>query len=153
MEDLKEIEKNLQKLEAALDRQFEAASTTSDLDKFHKNLIEILVQSPQEKEIIEFVVFINDRLETKHTITTEIMLETIKDVIKLKRQMVKKIIGLCDNTKKISLFERFLDFVSDNKVLLMIILISLGVVVFGLVVFLMPEQLIEILKEINKIGQ
>lgn len=153
MEDLKEIEKNLQKLEAALDRQFEAASTTSDLDKFHKNLIEILAQSPQEKEIIEFVVFINDRLETKHTITTEIMLETIKDVIKLKRQMVKKIIGLCDNTKKISLFERFLDFVSDNKVLLMIILISLGVVVFGLVVFLMPEQLIEILKEINKIGQ
>lgn len=153
MEDLKEIEKNLQKLEAALDRQFEAASTTSDLDKFHKNLIEILVQSPQEKEIIEFVVFINDRLETKHTITTEIMLETIKDVIKLKRQMVKKIIGLYDNTKKISLFERFLDFVSDNKVLLMIILISLGVVVFGLVVFLMPEQLIEILKEINKIGQ
>lgn len=153
MEDLKEIEKNLQKLEAALDRQFEAASTTSDLDKFHKNLIEILVQSPQEKEIIEFVVFINDRLETKHTITTEIMLETIKDVIKLKHQMVKKIIGLCDNTKKISLFERFLDFVSDNKGLLMIILISLGVVVFGLVVFLMPEQLIEILKEINKIGQ
>lgn len=153
MEDLKEIEKNLQKLEAALDRQFEAASTTSDLDKFHKNLIEILAQSPQEKEIIEFVVFINDRLETKHTITTEIMLETIKDVIKLKRQMVKKIIGLCDNTKKISLFERFLYFVSDNKVLLMIILISLGVVVFGLVVFLMPEQLIEILKEINKIGQ
>lgn len=153
MEDLKEIEKNLQKLEAALDRQFEAASTTSDLDKFHKNLIEILAQSPQEKEIIEFVVFINDRLETKHTITTEIMLETIKDVIKLKRQMVKKIIGLCDNTKKISLFERFLDFVSDNKGLLMIILISLGVVVFGLVVFLMPEQLIEILKEINKIGQ
>ena len=85
--EFEDIERNLSQLKRDFNNEFNLL--TGDLKEFHKHMIELISKYPDQKEIIEFIVFINDRLETNHTNTREILSESINQLINLKKELVK----------------------------------------------------------------
>jgi len=143
LNDLKEIEHSLEQLSKELDSQLSAYS--SDADKFHENLINLLSKFPDDKELIQFIVFINDRIVTSHTISRDILYETVKGIIKQKQYLLKRLIkeyeikSVTEESKIVKLFE----FIKTNKTTLIIITLSLAFSLTMVSLLTVPKETIE----------
>ena len=90
MERLQEIEKTLDALHKDFNEQVVALS--SDRREFHDSLIDLSTKYPEHKELIQFIVLVNDKLETNQHTFGEIIIESFNDLIKTKKVLVKEII-------------------------------------------------------------
>lgn len=146
-ENLKEIEETLNLLSKDLDSQLSASSL--DTEKFHEQLINLISKYPDNKEIIQFIVFINDRIVTNQEISKDIMYETIKSLIHQKQILIKELLN--QESKKINKKDfNFVEFFLENKIFLSIIFISISIPIL-LLLGVTPEKIIEIIKLIKGI--
>jgi len=140
IKDLERLDLELSEIKLNLNDQLNATNT--DIKEFHQNLIYLSSKYPEQNEILEFIVFINDRIETNRTDTKEIITESINQLINVKSQIVRKMIQ--SNSKESKKILPSIESFADVKVIF-IFIISLGVVV-GLI--FQPESFVESIKYI-----
>ena len=92
MQDLENIESSLINLQKDLNNQLSAMS--NDSGEFHNILIELISKYPNHKDIIQFTVGINDRIETNQSIFSDIVISTINEMIEVKHEMLRKMIAV-----------------------------------------------------------
>lgn len=61
-----------------------------DTKEFHKTLINLLSKYPEHKDLLEFTVYINDRIEMNQVQFKEILKDIIEDTISLKQEHILK---------------------------------------------------------------
>lgn len=122
-DELTTIHTELTKIQKDLEQQISALD--SDSKAYHSQIISISSQYPEQKELLEFIVFVNDRLETRHTQFEDIINEALGDIVSHKKHIInlnKKIANNVDtiNTKKnvIALLLSKVKTISDVKTLL-----------------------------------
>ena len=139
MDRLHEIEQTLDSLHKEFNEQVVALS--ADRREFHDSLIELTSKYPEHKELIQFIVLVNDKLETNQHTFGEIVVESFNDLIKTKKTLVKEIIDSKDNVnnridhyhgkQKLTIMERIKNIrVTDVKTILLytaIIVLVIGV--------------------------
>lgn len=91
MKELKQLETSLEDLHKDFNRQLEALG--DDSKEFHKALIELTSKYPDHKELIQFIVFVNDKLETNQTLFKDIVVESFNELVGIKKTFV---LGLMD---------------------------------------------------------
>ena len=158
MERYKELEKRLEDILEHLDEQLSELNSNTDKN-FHNNLINLISEYPNFKEVIQFVVSINDKQETKNEIFKDVIYDSIKDIVHVKQQAVLELI------KELHKLEEFKSHthVPENintpiasgaiqylKQLITpkILLISGAVVLVCVLLFIMPDQVIALAKVI-----
>ena len=85
--ELEILDRDLSELKKNFNNQMNAVE--GDLKEFHKHLIALSAKYPDHKELLEFIVFINDRIETNQTNFKEVLLESINEIILIKRSLIK----------------------------------------------------------------
>lgn len=98
---LKKVEEKLDKLLIDFNKQIQAID--DDVNGFHNQLINLGVSNPESKDLIEFVVLVNDRIELKQIQFEEVMKETVKSIIEHKKNIIdvsSKIISKVDEIDK-----------------------------------------------------
>ena len=73
-----------------LDKQLQATSDSSIHD-FHNTLIELIANNNDSKEIIQFIVTVNDKIETKQELIKDIFSDSLKEIIDIKIKVYKHI--------------------------------------------------------------
>jgi hypothetical protein len=154
MKELKKIESSLEKLHKDFNSQLQALST--DSKEFHNSIIDISTKYPEYKELLQFMVFINDKLETNQNMFSEVVIDSFNELVKVKKDLVqeiitgKEVIGKYseDGTPK-SFWSNFLSkfkTFKDIKIALTTISISL----IALSALFVPDKLLEILAALIK---
>ena len=88
VEDLQQLDKTLEQLKKDFNEQMNAIE--NDLGEFHKILINLSTKYPEQKELLEFIVFINDRIETSQTNMKEVLTESFNAIIYVKKEIIKQ---------------------------------------------------------------
>lgn len=86
MQKLIEVAASLVKLEADFNNQLSAIE--DDTQTFHAAMIELTANNPENKELVQFIVFVNDKLETKHQTHSEVMIEAFNEMISVKKRLI-----------------------------------------------------------------
>jgi len=80
------LDQKLEKLKYELRNELmEISNNTGD---FHKQIIELSTKNPDYKEILEFIVFVNDKLETNQHLYLDVIIDTLNSMIETKRQLL-----------------------------------------------------------------
>lgn len=84
-----DFEEDLTNIIIDLDRQLEILNT--DENTFHNSIIEIIGNNPNSKELVQFIVSINDKIETKNDILKDVLSDSLKTLILKKIEIFKQI--------------------------------------------------------------
>ena len=99
MKDLNKIEISLNKLHAEFNSQL---NTLGDNPKaFHTALIELSTKYPEHKELLQFIVHINDKLETNHTLFSDVIIDSFNELIQIKKDMLQKLVEIMETIEEI----------------------------------------------------
>lgn len=151
MKDLREIESSLERLQLDFNKQLEALG--SDSKEFHNSLIELSSKYPDHKELLQFIVFINDKIETKQSIFSDIIVESFNELVRTKKLLVKKMIA--DNNipqlgpviKEPFYAKWKITNIKDVK----LILVSVAIIFITAGVVFTPETFISVLTAMSKV--
>lgn len=146
MEDLVKIEVSLERLHADFNKQLEALGGNSK--EFHNAIIELSSKYPDHKELLQFIVFINDKLETNQLMFTEIVVESFNEMISVKKTLVHKMITE-KGAKKKSVLSKVKQTVTLKDAKMVLILISISLISFGVIVA--PDTFIAVLKAMGNL--
>ena len=80
--ELKRIDNSLEKLQDDFNKQLDAIE--DDTHSFHRAMIELSAKNPEHKEIVQFIVLVNDKLETKHKNHSEVMVDSLNEMINVR---------------------------------------------------------------------
>jgi len=144
MKELKKIDQSLLKLQQDFNTQLEALG--SDTKEFHNALIDLSAKYPDHKELLQFIVFINDKLEINQNIFQEIVFDSLNQLISLKKDLVSDIIEIHGNEPKESkaLWDSIKGFVGSFKNT-KIILTALAVISLAAAVIIAPTMFLKII--------
>jgi hypothetical protein len=148
MERYKDLEKRLQDILENLDSQIAVLNNQNDIG-FHKSLINIMSVYPESKEIIQFVVDINDRLETKNEIFKDLVYDSIRNIVYVKQQIVIELIKELKiiEAAKVSRTTAFFHYLRDT-ITPKVIIVSLAIILIMGGVLIAPNEVMEISKRI-----
>ncbi len=137
MEDYRKIEKNIEKLINDFNKQ---VSHIEDNKDFHSSIIELSAKYPEHKELLEFIVLINDKLETRQSLFSDMVSDSFLDMMRIKKEIVIKLIDKESSDK-----ERIINKIKgisfkDYK----FIAILLAVIVLGLGIILAPDTMLKL---------
>jgi len=88
IDELRELEESSRYLKKDFNNQMNAME--DDMQDFHKQIIKLSTKYPEQKEILEFIVFINDRIETNQTNYKGVINDTLNNIIDIKHQIIKQ---------------------------------------------------------------
>ena len=149
MNKLKRIDKSLEKLKDDLNRQIQAVG--SDNKGFHDSLIDLSAKYPEHKDLLQFIVFVNDKLETNQNIYSEIIIDSLNELIDKKRELIFEL-DHTESPNKNSNEEKgwFKALLSRLDTLKDIKIISWAIAIIVLVIgsIFAPEVLLSVLKSI-----
>ncbi|MCK5537866.1 MAG: hypothetical protein KAI79_13655 [Bacteroidales bacterium] len=149
MEELKNIETSLTELHKDFNKQLEALG--NDSTEFHNALIDLSSKYPDHKELIQFIVFINDKIETNQTLFQDVVVESFNELIKVKKTLVNKMIQEKEvkiNTEMLSdKILKYLVTMKDMK----LVMISIAIIFLTIGVILIPDVFVGILNKLASI--
>ena len=148
MKDLKRLDEALDRLHTDFNTQLNAIQ--SDSKEFHTSIVDLVAKYPEHKEIINFTIFVNDKLETNQRIFSDVVTESFNEIIKNKRMLVQAIIDSHKDLENKSGFKKTLESLSSLADFKMIF-ISIAVIVLVIGVLIVPSQLVEVLQTVIKI--
>jgi len=153
-EALLEIETSLSKLKSDFNMQLSAME--KDVDGFHKAMIDLTAKYPEHKELVQFIVLVNDKLETKQENYAELVSDSFTELINVKMNLVKAIKRknsmdtkpeVSDSKEKVGFFKRIYlntKFIGDLK----ITLLSIAAILIAILIFISPDILMTVMKMI-----
>lgn len=86
--ELDKINNELIVLKKTFNTQFN--DITFDLKSLHEKLITLSTEFPEHKNLIEFIIFINDRIEIKQTHMKDVLTDTFNELIKVKQEILNQ---------------------------------------------------------------
>lgn len=153
MKELKKIETSLEALHKDFNLQLEAMG--SDKNEFHTALIKMAKKYPDHEELIHFITFINDKLETNQQIFSGIVVESFNDLVNTKRTLVQKLIDEKEKQEKKEIeggfWKRTFKMATNIKEIKVIMMYLTILIAFGGAAFA-PEASLEILKAMAKVA-
>lgn len=151
IDDLREIESSLEELSKELDIQI--SQYELDNNEFHNNLIELISKYPEYKELIHFIVSVNDRLVTTQILSRDVFYEAIKGIILQKRILIKMLHKEYEekNKPKESKIAKILELLKANKMTLIAIAVSVSITLLMTGVFIKPVETLETIKAVKGI--
>jgi len=153
-ETLFEIESSLSKLKSDFNMQLSAME--KDVDSFHKAMIDLTAKYPEHKELVQFIVLVNDKLETKQENYAELVSDSFTELINIKMNLVKAIKRknamdakpeVSNSKEKVGFFKRIYlntKFIGDLK----ITLLSIAAILIAILIFISPDILMTVMKMI-----
>lgn len=155
IQELELLDKNLSELKSNFNNQMNAIE--DDLKEFHKHLIALSAKYPEQKEILEFIVFINDRIEMNQMNAKEILTESINEIINIKKELIKQNLKCRKDyieivkKPKVSLLKNIATKITSFKDLKWIVtVILLLLVVLGFI--FVPDAMIKAFTALAKLG-
>ena len=103
---------DLERLDKELSDQINAmdGDKKKDNDRLRNDMLEISSTYTDQVLVLRFITFVNDKLETKQQIFSEIVTDTLKDLIRNKQILIQEILN-CEKNKKDF---NFLDFIIEK---------------------------------------
>jgi hypothetical protein len=150
MKAILKIERSLDRLEKDFNSQLNALGNSSN--DFHDALIELTSKYPEHKDLLQFIVHINDKLEMNHNIFSDVMTDTFLEMIKVKKELIEKIKD--DEEQKPSKQNGFINkIISSGNWLkdVKFTLASIAIIAITAGVIITPDTFLVILKAIAKI--
>lgn len=94
MTKLNSLEESIKLLNKEFNTQLQAinAENSKEMKKMHDDMISLSSKHPDHAELLKFIVFVNDKLETKHTMMSDIVQDTINEMLRNKQVLVKEFI-------------------------------------------------------------
>ncbi len=147
MQDLQTIDDSLLKLKEDFNKQLDAIE--DDTHSFHNAMIELSAKNPEHKELVQFIVFVNDKLETKHKTHSEVMIESFNEMINVKRSLIHAIQQV-EAKEDMSFFRKIFN---STKIFadLKITLISVAAIAIAIVILISPDVVITVLKALAEL--
>jgi len=145
IEGLEILDKELIEIKKNLNRQFH--SSDSSIQELHNNIVRLSSKYPEQSEMLEFIVFINDKIEINNSDTKDILLDTINQMIDKKSILIRGIISdyRSQNTPKSKIIKSFDDL---KYILLFILFMS---IILGFILY--PKEFVGVVKESVKISK
>jgi hypothetical protein len=84
---LDDLDKSIKELKKDFLNQMKEVHS-SGTNNFHKRLIDLISKNPEDKEILEFIVLVNDKIETKIDNYFEIINYIMLDSLKIKSNII-----------------------------------------------------------------
>lgn len=91
MKELQKIHDSLIKLQEDFNIQLRAL--TNDSTSFHNSLIDLSIKYPEFRELLQFIVLINDKVKTDQNLFIDIMSESFNEILKSKQQLIDNMIA------------------------------------------------------------
>jgi len=155
MERLQELNESLIELKKDFNTQINAME--SNKVEFDDVLIELSAKYPEHRELLSFIVHVNDKLETNQTIFVDIVSDTLNEIIKNKNILIKKIISdkklnieKDRNKDTKSVWERTkvtITFFKNFK----IIITSLSIIAIAIAVIVAPHAFLAVIKALTSL--
>ena len=142
MKKLECIEKSIDKLIEEFNRQ---VVSMDDNKEFHNTIINLSSKYPEHKELLEFIVMVNDKIETRQSIFSDMIIDSFNELMRIKKEVLIKMIEKerIENEKKV--FAKLKNLkASDYKTILFFI----AIIIFGAAILIYPDIA---LKAITKI--
>jgi len=139
------LEKKLEEIQKHLDGQIQILDSLDD-GKFHNTLIDIIHAFPESKELIQFIVSINDKSETKNEIFKDVIYKTVRDLVEVKQQAVFELMKeLKSQQKQKEPSKSIVDSIQE-MITPKILLIAVAAIAAVIALFIIPDQLIALVK-------
>jgi len=150
MKELKKIEESLDNLHKEFNSQIQELS--KDTVEFHNAVIELSSKYPEHKDLLQFIVHINDRLETNQSIFSDIIIDSFNELVKSKKVLVRKLLDDVDEApEEKSLFKTMISVATNMRDIKVVTFYIAVIIAIGGAVFA-PDVSLEILKAIAKIA-
>ena len=156
IQDLEKIEISLIKLKRDFNIQLSALS--SDSKEFHNSIIELSYKYPNHKELLQFIVHVNDKLEAHQSLFSDIVADTFNDMLEVKADMVGKMIqiqkkAIKDKEKSDSFFKRVKSNIINAHLKTIIGYIVAAVIVIALVIGAItnPKGTVEVFDSVGSV--
>lgn len=88
MDQLEKIDRTLDALNKEFNQQIQASQDKKDVNMFHNDIIKLTSKYPEHAELLEFIVLVNDRLETKHSIFSDIIIDSFNVLVQNKKSLI-----------------------------------------------------------------
>jgi len=153
MKELIKIDQSLQKLQNDFNSQLEVLG--SDTKEFHNALIELSSKYPDHKELLQFIVFINDKLEINQNLFGEIVSDSFNEMIRLKKELICDIMAKHEPLKDTqkdegTLWSKTKGFIGSFKNA-KIILTAMAVIALAAAVIIAPAMFLKIITALAKL--
>ena len=157
MYNLERIKRDLEKLDKELSEQIQALDIDKkkDNDRLRDDMLKISSTYQDQVLVLRFITFVNDKLETKQQLFSEIVSDTLKELIKNKQELVLEFMNyessIKGKKKNIDFLEFFIEKVKlINEIKSVIIFGSIFITILILsyrAIFLGEEVTLEDVKE------
>lgn len=144
LEDIENLQKDLKQFKEDFGRQLDAIG--SDNGGFHSQMLNLAGKYSEHKELIEFIVFVNDRIELNHMQFKDLMVDTIEEFYQYKLGMLKAMkkqrkdyLALKESYSFKGIMKRL---TSDYKILLVSVMMVIAVTSFAF----FPAETLEFVK-------
>ena len=88
MERLRNIKADLKKIKDDLNFQLQELQKSKDITKFHNFIADIVSKYPDQKELIQFMVFINDEITRNTQLHNELITDTVDGIINKNTELI-----------------------------------------------------------------
>jgi len=145
MQNLTEVDNSLIKLRVDFNKQL--AAIEDDTQSFHAAMIELSARNPENTELVQFIVFVNDKLETKHKTHSEVMIEAFNELIDVKRSLIHALKEVTE--EKVEKEQGFLMKIFNSTKLfadIKMTVIGVAAISIAIVVMISPDIVLAVIK-------
>jgi hypothetical protein len=124
--------KNLECMEKSIDKLIEEFNkqvvSMDDNKEFHNTIINLSSKYPEHKELLEFIVMVNDKIETRQSIFSDMIIDSFNELMRIKKDVLMKMIEKerLENEKKLFSKIKKIDISDYKSILFLIAIIVLG---------------------------
>ena len=142
MRDLTEVDDSLLKLRIDFNKQLSAIE--DDQHSFHTAMIELSAKNPENKELVQFIVFVNDKLETKHKTHSEVLIDAFNELIDVKRSLIQTLKEVKEHEEQ-GFFKKIFNSTKIFADIKMTV-IGIAAIAIAVVVMISPDIVLSVLK-------
>lgn len=152
MKNIDKLQEDLEKIKNEFNQQISALET--DQKDFHNSLIALSAKYPEHLEMLQFIVFINDKLETNQSLFIDIVGDTFNSTIENKQEFIEVFeeIYFGENSPRqeegfLNKMKRYLTYIRDSKIL--ITAIAIIAIIIGTI--MAPDVMVNIVSLLIKL--
>lgn len=138
--EIDELITRLEKLKSDFNNQLTLID--NDINEFHKVLLDLVSKYPEHKDIVEFIIFVNDKIKLEQIVMKEVILDTFNELIQIKTETLKIF-----NQENEDTTNNIMTYLQSNDFKHLIYIVAF--IIFILMVIIAPDSAKTLLNMIN----
>lgn len=138
--EIDELITRLEKLKSDFNNQLTLID--NDINEFHKVLLDLVSKYPEHKDIVEFIIFVNDKIKLEQIVMKEVILDTFNELIQIKTETLKIFNQENENTTN-----NIMTYLQSNDFKHLLYIVAF--IIFILMVIIAPDTAKTLLNMIN----